>query len=265
MWNFVYFVMGYTRDEQMETYPTALAAYNASRIESHDPLAAPPGAMHYWANPADAGHVAVELGGGLVLMTGTPGALGDGGKQYGNNYGVTTVAAYSRARGNPYRGWSLANGKNESVVGKFGGNSKGNKVTMYSRHHRSVREIKPGQRLYSVDSKGRKQNCVGPIGIYDAKAHVYGKGFAPGDMLYFRFERVGKDGKPSGAHEATAEANRNGEIKAGVSNTIEIRNGDSLHLTVYASSKNKGVTVDGKTVHGRIELLDSDTLHHVKA
>lgn len=118
VWNVIYCVMGYTRDSQMTTYATAAAARNASKIESTDALAAPAGAIHYWRNPAE-GHVAIELGGGRVLMTGTPAALGAGGVQLGKNYGTTTVAAYSNARGNPYVGWARTNGSNASIVGKI--------------------------------------------------------------------------------------------------------------------------------------------------
>ena len=109
------------------TYPTAAAARDASHIESSDPSKAPVGAIHYWRNPAE-GHVGVSLGGSKVLMTGTPAALGAGGVQKGTNFGITTVQAYSSARGNPYVGWSRRNGLNASLVGKIqvsGGGSGG--------------------------------------------------------------------------------------------------------------------------------------------
>lgn len=128
VWNVIYCVMGYTRDSQMTTYATAAAARNASKIESTDALAAPAGAIHYWRNPAE-GHVAVELGGGRVLMTGTPDALGAGGEQLGKNYGTTTVAAYTQARGNPYVGWARTNGSNASIVGKITASSGGGSST----------------------------------------------------------------------------------------------------------------------------------------
>lgn len=119
VWNAVYFVSDVTEAE-MTSYDPAKDGYRASTIISRDPLAAPPGAIHWWQHPAVEGHVGVELGGGRVLMTGTPGALGVGGVTYGEGYGITTVAAYSRARGNPYLGWSRRYGANPSIVGLIG-------------------------------------------------------------------------------------------------------------------------------------------------
>lgn len=121
VWNVIYNVMGYTRDSQMVTYPTARAARLASKIESTDASKAPAGAIHYWLNPAAEGHVGVSLGGESVLMTGTSAALGVGGQKLGNNYGITTVSAYTKARNNPYAGWSMRNGSNASIVGKIAG------------------------------------------------------------------------------------------------------------------------------------------------
>lgn len=119
VWNVVHIVSG-TDEVSMATYDPAKAAYRASVIVSTDSNAAPSGAIHYWANPSVEGHVAVGLGGETVLMTGTEAAL-NGGTLLGNNYGVTTVAAYSSRRGNPYLGWSRAYGANASIVGEIGG------------------------------------------------------------------------------------------------------------------------------------------------
>ncbi len=119
VWNVVHFVSA-TDEASMATYDPAKAAYRASAIVSTDSNAAPSGAIHYWANPSVEGHVAVGLGGETVLMTGTEAAL-NGGTLLGNNYGVTTVAAYSSRRGNPYLGWSRAYGANASIVGEIGG------------------------------------------------------------------------------------------------------------------------------------------------
>lgn len=113
VWNVIDIVHG----SVPHTYPTAAAARNASRIESTDPNKAPVGAIHYWRNPAE-GHVGVSLGGSKVLMTGTASAL-NGGQMVGNNFGITTVQAYSAARGNPYVGWSRTNGANPSLIGKI--------------------------------------------------------------------------------------------------------------------------------------------------
>jgi hypothetical protein len=57
VWNVIYYLMGYTRDSQMVTYPTARAARLASKIESTNASKAPAGAIHYWQNPAAEGHV----------------------------------------------------------------------------------------------------------------------------------------------------------------------------------------------------------------
>lgn len=115
IWSTVRFVAGVPR-EGMVTYPSASAARYSSEIVSHDYLAAPPGAIHYWQYPAD-GHVAMSLGNGLVFMTGTQEALGPDGFLLGNNFGVTSVPSYSNQSGNPYLGWSYSNGSNVSLVG----------------------------------------------------------------------------------------------------------------------------------------------------
>lgn len=119
VWNAVHYVSG-TPEHEMVSYDPAKAAYRASRIESQAPGNAPPGAIHYFANPRIEGHVAVDVGGGLVLMTGTPGALGDDAHMLGNNYGLTTIASYMHARGNPYLGWSRGYGANPSIVNLIG-------------------------------------------------------------------------------------------------------------------------------------------------
>lgn len=119
VWNVVHIVSS-TPEARMATYDPAKAAYRASSIVSADAKAAPVGAIHYWANPTVEGHVAVGLGGETVLMTGTSAAL-NGGTLRGNNYGVTTVSAYSSRKGNPYLGWALAYGANTSIVGGIGG------------------------------------------------------------------------------------------------------------------------------------------------
>lgn len=121
VWNVIHAVSG-TPEAQMVTYETATDARLASRIESTDATAAPRGAIHHFKNPAE-GHVGVGLGGELVLMTGTERALGRGGVLLGNNFGVTTVSAYSKQMGNPYLGWSRTSGANASIVDKIGASS----------------------------------------------------------------------------------------------------------------------------------------------
>lgn len=119
VWNAIQILTG-TPDSGMHTYPTATAARHASPLVSSDAAAAPSGAIHYWRNPAE-GHVGISLGEGFVLMTGTPYALGAGGQQLGNNYGVTTVWAYNSRMSNPYLGWSYRNGSNPSIIGLIEG------------------------------------------------------------------------------------------------------------------------------------------------
>lgn len=119
VWNVVYFVSG-VPEHDMTSYDPAKDGYHASSMVSLDPLAAPPGAIHWFERPTIEGHVCVELGGGVVLMTGTPAALGDGGEPRGLNYGTTTVAAYSRAKSNPYLGWSRTYGANPRIIDQIG-------------------------------------------------------------------------------------------------------------------------------------------------
>lgn len=114
VWNAIHY-LAEVPEAEMVTYSTATAARHASHIESTDPDAAPVGAIHYWLRPAE-GHVAVGLGGERVLMTGTQSALGAGGVMLGRNYGITTVSAYTRARGNPYLGWARTNGRNHTLI-----------------------------------------------------------------------------------------------------------------------------------------------------
>lgn len=92
------------------TYASANAAQAASSIVSTDALAAPAGAFHFW-DIGTYGHVALELGGGQVLM---------GSRHiqtvWAINAGVTTVAAYTRATGAKYKGWSTRNGQNYILI-----------------------------------------------------------------------------------------------------------------------------------------------------
>lgn len=121
VWNVVWKLSGYL-ESSMHTYATATDARLASKIESTNPTTAPSGAIHYWEYPAE-GHVGISLGGSKVLMTGTGYALGAGGVLKGNNYGITTVEAYSQRKGNRYLGWARYNGKNSSIIGKIKDNT----------------------------------------------------------------------------------------------------------------------------------------------
>lgn len=114
VWNVVWLESG-VPEGRMTTYATATDARLASTLVSNNASRAPEGAIHYWLRPAE-GHVGISLGGGAVLMTGTPYALGTGGYQLGRNYGVTTVSAYTSRMGNPYLGWSETNGANPLII-----------------------------------------------------------------------------------------------------------------------------------------------------
>lgn len=108
-------------EKNLAVHPTAMAAYRASRIVSTDPTTAPAGAIHYWANPAPYGHVAIGLGGEHVLMTGTPRELGRDGVMLGTNYGTTTVSSFMARGTQRYLGWSTTNGHNPTAIGKLAG------------------------------------------------------------------------------------------------------------------------------------------------
>ncbi|MGZ0067846.1 hypothetical protein [Microbacterium arborescens] len=93
-----------------DIYGSAFAAYRATEIESRDPLAAPPGAIHYWdyygtddrGRVARWGHVAIDIyGGGHHVLS----ATGYAHEWWGKRAGLITVAAQT-ARGMPYLGWS---------------------------------------------------------------------------------------------------------------------------------------------------------------
>lgn len=91
------------------TYASANTACEASRIVSTDPATAEPGSFHYWAIGRH-GHVALELGGGTVLMGSRHVTA------WAKNAGTTTVDAYTRATGARYLGWAASNGRNTVTV-----------------------------------------------------------------------------------------------------------------------------------------------------
>lgn len=98
-----------------DPYPSAFAAYRAATIESLNPAAAPPGAIHYWDYHGTDnrglvnrwGHVAIDIhGGGTQVLS----ATGHAHDYWGVRAGLISVAAQS-ARGMPYLGWSRFYGR----------------------------------------------------------------------------------------------------------------------------------------------------------
>lgn len=117
--------------------------------------------------------------------------------------------------------------------------------------YRKARPIKPEERLYLVNSAGKKQNCAGGTGPNALAAHVYGDGFAEGDILELRYEwYTKKTKKPSAHYSDRVIADRAGMIRATRTFLRPVDAGVEVHLSVYASSTNKKV--------GTISLLDSD-------
>lgn len=100
------------------TYGRAIWAYDASHIESLDPLTAPDGSYHYWLYPAGHGHVAVQVA-GRTIMSGTKHELGAAGVMLGTNFGTTTVASFMARGTQTYLGWSKTNGDNPSLLPFF--------------------------------------------------------------------------------------------------------------------------------------------------
>lgn len=83
------------------SFPTALAAGDASGPLRKDWAAAPSGAIHYWAGVGGDGHVAFSLGGGMLLMaSGRTSNFGTAlGTLHFSNYGLPL-----------YRGWTMRHG-----------------------------------------------------------------------------------------------------------------------------------------------------------
>lgn len=101
-------------------YGSATAAYQATRIESTDPAAAPAGAIHYWSYKGtdyrgvygDWGHVAVDVdGGGVNVLSATKYAH----EQWGVHAGLITVASQSSRAGMKYLGWSYTYGAADRI------------------------------------------------------------------------------------------------------------------------------------------------------
>jgi hypothetical protein len=91
-----------------KVYPSAYAAYRASKIVSKDPRKAPGGAISYWAI-STFGHVAPHTGPNEVLMS--TGRRGPGFQVVNSrsNLVLVSVTDYNTAA---YLGWSLTNGVN---------------------------------------------------------------------------------------------------------------------------------------------------------
>lgn len=96
-------------------YPSAKAAYNATRIESKDPKKAPAGAVHYWSyygrnsrlEMGDWGHTGVDMtGGGRDILN----ATSYPNERYGKNVGTSTFAEIN-GRVGKYLGWSKTYGR----------------------------------------------------------------------------------------------------------------------------------------------------------
>lgn len=86
------------------SFHNAMAAGDASGWLNPDAGSAPRGAIHYWAGVGGDGHVAFELGGGLLLMA-SEGVT----TSYGTAIGTISFRDYAR-KGIPYRGWSMRHG-----------------------------------------------------------------------------------------------------------------------------------------------------------
>lgn len=84
-----------------QSYSSALLAGNASGPLNPNWRSAPRGAIHYWAGVGGDGHVAFELGGGLLLMA----------SSRVSNFGTAVGTIHFSDYGLPlYRGWTLRHG-----------------------------------------------------------------------------------------------------------------------------------------------------------
>ncbi|MFC4131726.1 peptidoglycan-binding protein [Hamadaea flava] len=91
--------------------PTAYQAYLASGPDNHDYSAAPRGAFHWWGDPGDPGHVALDLDGGgtRCLMATSHLSGGEDFAPGGYCIGTQSVARYNSLTGLVYLGWTLDN------------------------------------------------------------------------------------------------------------------------------------------------------------
>lgn len=86
------------------SFNSAMLAGDASEPLNPNWREAPRGAIHYWAGVGGDGHVAFELGGGLLLMASS--YVTD---SWGDHIGTVSFEDYAE-HGIPYRGWSLRHG-----------------------------------------------------------------------------------------------------------------------------------------------------------
>ncbi|WP_298742277.1 hypothetical protein [uncultured Microbacterium sp.] len=129
----------------VQAYPTATAAREASQIVSRDVTKAPAGAFHFWdywttigGRYANYGHVGVELGDGLVLMS-NPEATDP---QWGIVLGVTDIARWTARRKGivTYRGWANTYGRNTARI-TTDATAGGGSATIPTEDDMSVQDI----------------------------------------------------------------------------------------------------------------------------
>lgn len=89
-------------------YPSARAAYLASKIVSKDPSKAPGGAIHYWPKDTVYGHVAPGSGPNECIMATARSGSGFERLNSGSYLSLVRVSSY----GAEYGGWSYTNGRN---------------------------------------------------------------------------------------------------------------------------------------------------------
>ena len=129
--------------------------------------------------------------------------------------------------------------------------TKGREVQHYNFQHRENRTIAPKQRLYLCE-KSRKKDLAPKAGEYAFVAHVYGDGFAEGDVLELRYEWVdSKTGKMSPHYLHRVYADKYGMIRESAPFQRAVAAGQAVYLSVYASQGNKK--------HGTVSVLDSDS------
>lgn len=260
-------------------YPTARKAWDGQRgrhMGVYPPLGITvPIWLNHWGTYGGTygnfGHVAVRLADGRVFTSPmhsgqTNWLTGKGSAIYKDIPSLQAALGGSPS----YLGWSeYMNGKQIVKVAKATPSvpstpnkpSKGGKeVIKYHNENRESRVIKPKERLWlthsSGEHKGKKQNCGGKPGEYIITGHVYGDGFAPGDILELRYTwEDSKTGKESHHYLERLEADRHGMIRASCTFQRRLANGYRIYASVYAGSANKK--------NGRVTLLDSDAMQFI--